>query len=189
MGVKRASCIVCSRVVKQGEGAHWQRQVGEAAACSSGGCRQEQHAGDVAAAGGTSGRWLPAATPRAGHHQPFLDASHRYFSRPSSPRATVAPPGLSRRRATRSTSGAPLLGRPPPGALAWPAAGAHPHPRGGRPGGGQALRGGGETTGRCPCSAAPELESEDGVDLIWVEWRRRGDAVAAEGGRRWGEAE
>jgi hypothetical protein len=33
-------------------------------------------------------------------------------------------------------SGAPLLGRPPPGALAWPAAGAHPHPWGGRPEGG-----------------------------------------------------
>jgi hypothetical protein len=76
--------------------------------------------------GGRSGRWLPAAAPRAGHHQPFLRATHRYFSRPSSPRATVAPPGLSRRRGTRSTSGAPLLGRPPPGAPAWPAAGWHP---------------------------------------------------------------
>jgi hypothetical protein len=37
--------------------------------------------------------------------------------------------------------------------------------------------------------AAPELESENGIDLIWVEWSRRGNAVAAEGGRRWGEAE
>jgi hypothetical protein len=46
-----------------------------------------------------------------------------------------------------------------------------------------ALRDGGEVTGCCPCRAVPELEAEDGVDLIWVEWRRRGDAVAAEGGR------
>jgi hypothetical protein len=38
--------------------------------------------------------------------------------------------------------------------------------------------------GRCPCHAVLELEVEDGVDLIWVEWRRRrGDAVAAKGGR------
>jgi hypothetical protein len=128
----------------------------------------------VAAAGGTSGRWLPAATPRAGHHQPYLRASRRLSCRLSSPRADVAPPGLSRRRATRSTSGAPLLGRPPPGALAWPAAGGHRHPWGGRPGG--------ETTGRCPCRAALELESEDGVDLIrGMRWPPREDGG---GGRR-----
>jgi hypothetical protein len=139
-----------------------------------------------------SGTWPPAAAGRgddcrqqrlgAGHTQPFLRASRRHSCRPSSPRATVAPPGLSRRRATRSTSGAPLLGRPPPGALAWPAAAGHRHPRGGRPGGGQALRGGGETTGRSPCCAVPELESEDGVDLIrGMRWPPREDGG---GGRR-----
>jgi hypothetical protein len=37
-----------------------------------------------------------------------------------------------------------------------------------------ALRDGGEVTGCCPCRAVPELEAEDGVDLMWVEWRRRG---------------
>jgi hypothetical protein len=31
----------------------------------------------------------------------------------------------------------------------------------------------------------PELEAEDCVDLIEVEWRRRGDE--GKGGRRWGE--
>jgi hypothetical protein len=33
----------------------------------------------------------------------------------------------------------------------------------------------------------PELEAEDCVDLIEVEWRRRGDEVSGKGGRRWGE--
>jgi hypothetical protein len=35
---------------------------------------------------------------------------------------------------------------------------------------------------RCPCHAVLELEAEDCVDLIGVEWRRCGDAVADEGG-------
>jgi ribosome modulation factor len=86
----------------------------------------------AAAGSGTSdsrsGRWLPASAPRAGHHQPFLCASSHHSCRPS--------PWLSGWRATSSTSGARLLGRPPPGELAWPAVGGHPHPWGGRPEGG-----------------------------------------------------
>jgi hypothetical protein len=35
-----------------------------------------------------------------------------------------------------------------------------------------------------PCIAVLELEAEDGVDLIGVEWRRHGDAVAGLGRQR-----
>jgi hypothetical protein len=40
---------------------------------------------------------------------------------------------------------------------------------------------------RCPYHAVPEFEAENCIDLIGVDWRRGGDAVASEGGRRWGK--
>jgi hypothetical protein len=45
-----------------------------------------------------------------------------------------------------------------------------------------------ETRRRCPYHTMLDLEAEDGVDLIGVEWRRRGmrwPAMEDSGGRRW----
>jgi hypothetical protein len=86
----------------------------------------------------SSGRWSPAEAPRAGDNQAFLCASRRHSRagprRPPASRSTAAPP-RSYLTATMSSCGAPWLGRPPPGARAWPAR-AHRGPWGARPGGG-----------------------------------------------------
>jgi hypothetical protein len=64
------------------------------------------------------------------------------------------------------------------------AAGGHRRPWGGHPGGGHRVGAAGQRGDDAPLSRCAGPEAEDAVDLIGVEWRRRGDAVAGEGGRR-----
>jgi hypothetical protein len=66
------------------------------------------------------------------------------------------------------------------------AAGGHRRPWGGHPGGGHRVGAAGRRgdDAAAPLSRRAGPKAEDGADLIGVEWRRRGDAVAGEGVRR-----
>jgi hypothetical protein len=69
-----------------GEGAHWQRPDGVVDGVGS------SRVWDVAATGGKSGKWLPAAAPWPGNQLPFLHAYRRHSGRLSSLKATIATP-------------------------------------------------------------------------------------------------